>query len=979
MLMSLFSLAGWSAEISEADITIGDVIYGAPSALDPFVVWKGETLKKDQHYTLDANVYKVAACTVIAAPANDIDELPVATYYRKITGVPGEGFTDWTAASFKVTKKEVTVDLNGGALSKTYGDSDPALTADMINWTTVAGLINGATKDVFTLTKLSYTHEGVNYSATPYPVKVEGATADNYFLTINGGITINKKTFNATNITVTVTNNEVTYDGKAQAATIVVADKALGALTVDKDYTVAYSGNTDVNSYTITVTGAGNYDGAIIPTEKLVIGKATILATPKATKVYDGTKDLPAVAKGLFEYSGFVGDGKGAGDIVPNGTTWVSDDADKNVGSGYTVKVTKNELEVDGSSNYQVITQPGTFEITKNTLEIYANPQEVEYGADIDPADMTVSDPGTALANADLWYKKDGKGVETGDKMNILKAVIVYVEGGKLKVKANDAAAAADKKVLANYNVAYNTKAGAEQFGTLTNTKANITIALNPAKVKLTKEYDGQPAAITEDVTDESNLTIVGAPVGTDKLDLSGLKATVVDNTGAVNAGYKVTLTGATVSANADKYTINYVTTYYEVTKKPLTVTINTQSMKVGDKIEDVFKTDFFTVKGLVEPDTKDGIFKLVLDGGLDDGFGNIKAAAETGAWITVAEKTAKAADNYSGWDAVQGWVVIVPNAAIVLNRPAKAAYEADNTLDDADAVIKAADATTYATDGDANTFNASLLGAVAAGDKAPANYKAKVGTNPVDPNNLSADEANAYNATLEGAVKKGDRIKYTVTFSDFPMIAEKWYPIVLPFATSAREVSATFGYAIVNILNEDNTDDTKIAFKLHMGKIPANTPFVVKVDEDMNMTDAIFGLIPDTQKAIEYSAAPEVTDASGVKFIGSYSAKTDGFKANEAFFSVSAAKNDYYWGSDKNKTYMAPLAAYFQIPAGSPARTIIFEEADGSTTAIEAVTSFNAAAKNVEGWYTLNGMKLETAPTQKGIYIKDGKKVVLK
>ena len=914
-------------------------------------------MTKDTHYTLDANVYKDAACTVVAAPANDIDELPVATYYRKITGVAGKGFTDWTAASFKVTKKEVTVPLKGGALSKTYGDKDPVLTADMINWPAdkasrnAAGFVGDDTEAVFTLTSLSYTHEGVDYRATPYPVTVEGATADNYFLTITGGITINKKTFNATNITVTVTNNEVTYDGKAQAATIVVADKALGALTVDKDYTVAYSGNTDVNSYTITVTGAGNYDGAIIPTEKLVIGKATILATPKATKVYDGTKDLPAVAKGLFEYSGFVGDGKGAGDIVPNGTTWASADADKNVGSGYTVTVTKNELEVGGSSNYQVITQPGTFEITKNTLEIYANPQEVEYGADIDPADMTVSAPGTALANADLWYKKDGKGVETGDKMNILKAVIVYVEGGKLKVKANDAAAAADKKVLANYNVAYNTNGGAETFGTLTNTKANITIALNPAKVKLTKEYDGQPAAITEDVTDESNLTIVGAPVGTDKLDLSGLKATVVDNTGAV----------------------------YEVTKKPLTVTINTQSMKIGDKIDDVFKTDFFTVKGLVEPDTKDGIFKLVLDAGLDDGAGNIKAGAETGAWITVAEKTAKAADNYSGWDAVEGWVVIVPNAAIVLNRPAKAAYEADNTLDDADAVIKAADATTYATDGDANTFNATLIGAVHATEKAPANYKAKVGTNPADVNSLTADEANAYNATLEGAVKKGDRIKYTVTFSDFPMIAEKWYPIVLPFATSAREVSATFGYAIVNILNEDNTDDTKIAFKLHMGKIPANTPFVVKVDEDMNMTDAIFGLIPDTQKAIEYSAAPEVTDASGVKFIGSYSAKTKGFKANEAFFSVSAAKNDYYWGSDKNKTYMAPLAAYFQIPAGSPARTIIFEEADGSTTAIEAVTSFNAAAKNVEGWYTLNGMKLETAPTQKGIYIKDGKKVVLK
>ena len=51
MLMSLFSLAGWSAEISEADITIGDVPYGTAAALDPFVVWKGETLTKDTHYT----------------------------------------------------------------------------------------------------------------------------------------------------------------------------------------------------------------------------------------------------------------------------------------------------------------------------------------------------------------------------------------------------------------------------------------------------------------------------------------------------------------------------------------------------------------------------------------------------------------------------------------------------------------------------------------------------------------------------------------------------------------------------------------------------------------------------------------------------------------------------------------------------------------------------------------------------------------
>jgi hypothetical protein len=146
-----------------------------------------------------------------------------------------------------------------------------------------------------------------------------------------------------------------------------------------------------------------------------------------------------------------------------------------------------------------------------------------------------------------------------------------------------------------------------------------------------------------------------------------------------------------------------------------------------------------------------------------------------------------------------------------------------------------------------------------------------------------------------------------------------------------------------------------------------------VKVYEDMNMNEAVFD-----DKAIVKSDAPEVADASGVKFIGSYSAKTDGFKANEAFFSVSASKNDYYWGSASNTTYMAPLSAYFQIPEGSAARIIEFEEADGTVTAIQAV-NVKAEAMSAEGWYTIGGMKLQGAPTQKGVYIQNGKKVIVK
>lgn len=60
-------------------------------------------------------------------------------------------------------------------------------------------------------------------------------------------------------------------------------------------------------------------------------------------------------------------------------------------------------------------------------------------------------------------------------------------------------------------------------------------------------------------------------------------------------------------------------------------------------------------------------------------------------------------------------------------------------------------------TAGEANTHNAGLTGAVAAGAAAPDDYNAKVGSAPANSSNLTEDEANAYNATLAGAVAAGD------------------------------------------------------------------------------------------------------------------------------------------------------------------------------------------------------------------------------
>ena len=63
---------------------------------------------------------------------------------------------------------------------------------------------------------------------------------------------------------------------------------------------------------------------------------------------------------------------------------------------------------------------------------------------------------------------------------------------------------------------------------------------------------------------------------------------------------------------------------------------------------------------------------------------------------------------------------------------------------------------------------------------------------------------------------------------------------------------------------------------------------------------------------------------------------------------------------------------------AASANRMIIIEEPNGNTTKISAITAEGASVE-ADGWYTVSGVKLEGAPTEKGVYIRNGKKVVLK
>ena len=71
-------------------------------------------------------------------------------------------------------------------------------------------------------------------------------------------------------------------------------------------------------------------------------------------------------------------------------------------------------------------------------------------------------------------------------------------------------------------------------------------------------------------------------------------------------------------------------------------------------------------------------------------------------------------------------------------------------------------------------------------------------------------------------------------------------------------------------------------------------------------------------------------------------------------------------------------MSAYIALKEAG-ARVFVEDLDDNGTTVIKELNLATGKAYNVDGWYTIDGKKLNATPTEKGIYINNGKKVVLK
>ena len=206
---------------------------------------------------------------------------------------------------------------------------------------------------------------------------------------------------------------------------------------------------------------------------------------------------------------------------------------------------------------------------------------------------------------------------------------------------------------------------------------------------------------------------------------------------------------------------------------------------------------------------------------------------------------------------------------------------------------------------------------------------------------------------------------------------ANEWGTIWLPFAMTAEQMQATFG-SDVKLCNftgytpsaDANGDIVGITVNFeNASEIEANRPYIIKVSSPVTQfTVENVDIAPEAEPTINYG-----TTRKPKAFIGTYAAET--LVPDQCLF-LSGGKFYYSKGLTKMKGYRAYFDFYDVLTSveNASAGVKIGFNIDGETTGID--NSQLSIVNSNDGWYTLDGIKLNGEPKKKGIYIHNGKKV---
>ena len=238
------------------------------------------------------------------------------------------------------------------------------------------------------------------------------------------------------------------------------------------------------------------------------------------------------------------------------------------------------------------------------------------------------------------------------------------------------------------------------------------------------------------------------------------------------------------------------------------------------------------------------------------------------------------------------------------------------------------------------------------------------------------------------------------VSFTRSGLAANAYSTMCLPFGF-VKPSDCTF-YAFKGI-HWDDTESLWVADVTETTTLAAHTPYIFKCsDTEATFSGTIANVPADISGSLVEVGATEGDDTAW-KFKGTYTAldwtsadpeePTYGFSTYVPEQTIAAGTFVRFVQGASLAPFRARLIysgsdSHLNAPARS--RTAQAEDelpgyiivriigTDGTTTAIGTLDTATGQL-DTDGWYTLGGRKLDGKPTQKGIYINNGKKIVIK
>ena len=925
MLMALLPLAGWAQ--SPVDLSTGWTVNLSAASGDYTGVAHTPTVTlKNGDETLASNKFSVSWSG---------DLINVGTYTVTVSGdnVNTVNAPASLTATYQVKKKALTLTAaTPDPTSVEYGTAHPAWAADMTGFVTTEEktALYDATKVSFTVKKdgesTAYTADVLpagTYTITP----AYSGTFSNYELkaanTITTNFTVTPKAL--TGLTVEGLASKK-YNGAVQKPANVVVKK--DGTAVDAEFTVKYfeaEARTGTEAtvkeaktyYVLIESKAGENYSFTINTETYIINPATLLVTPSARKVYDGGNTIPTTVV----------------TSVPTN------------GSDYSMYTFQGFVDDKDASNVTVSSPSVTTDApTAGTVGTHGLTVDTSSGFTL--ANYTFSpNPGSfAITKKEVKVTADNDlNHAYGAAENFTSTLTsgTYVSGDEQAVKD------AVKVVKAD---------AANEDGEW---------ALTPAFKTATEiETEFAPAADA----DEAAIAAANAKIAAAKAVLGNytLKPTAGKLTYA-NAELQIAL-------KESEFTLTKV---YDGEAISLAVPTSEDQLTILGKQN---ATDAIDLSGLTLTITKK------IDGN----------DALTAAGTYQVELSGAAAEHYD--------ISYIPSQYKITKRPLKVTvYDQtfvtgkvqtlDTSLysieekdgegladgDTAEEVFKLTTSITFDADGKVTSTSDGTISIADVGGAASkwANYNTTssvAGTAKIVSSAIVLDDSKTSLVDLAG--KTADETT-AITFSSRTLYAEKWNTLVLPFEVTVKQLSDAFGYAVVDVLDQSQSDGNLHFILKVTGKIAANTPFMIYPSDTYNNLNQVTFTGVIIKKNAMKNATVSVKDGSNNKLVGTYALTEIG---GAGFYYMDANGGWNGLGNTTAKAPIKPLRAYIDMSENttSSAPIIYIEEPNGNTTAIKTLDAETMQTYSTDGWYNLNGVKLNGVPTEKGIYINNGKKVVI-